>query len=81
MFSMQLKQKIVLPIFARNLEETGNSKVKSIDLKEPLSPNSVILINSSSAIPLLLEAVLLTSPATQSHAIHSFFAFPLPIAC
>ena len=82
MFSLQviLKWKIALPIFAQNLEETGKSIAASTDLKEPLSPNSVILTNSSSAIPLLLEAVLLTSPATQSHAIHSFFALPLPIA-
>lgn len=63
-----LKWKTALPIFAQKLEETGKSRDESTDLKEPLSPNNVILINSSSAIPLLPKAVLLTSTATQSHA-------------
>lgn len=61
--------KIALPIFAQNLEETGKSRAESTDLKEPISPNSVILINSSSAMPLLLEPVLLTSqlPSFMPH--------------
>lgn len=73
MFSLQviLKQKTASAFFTWNLEETCKSRAKPTVLKGHLSPNSVIFINSSSAIPLLLEAACL-----QSHAIDRFFCLP-----
>lgn len=49
----------MLALFAWNLEETCKTRAKYAVLKGHLSPNSVIFINSSSAIPLLLEAACL----------------------